>query len=139
MNSFLVQKYGDKLRLQSVEVQVGDTSGKYFLPDDSTLRQKKIVGFFTNDNDDDDKLSPTGRAIVSPAAIKNGFLTIYHGNDKKIDALPLEQIAVSLAERDVYPFELQCLSPSKSFIQVASPSGKVAAGESFLLYFIYLD
>lgn len=138
MNSFLVGKYGQNLATQSVEVYCDNTAGKYFLPDDSVLREKKIVAFFAESNDDDNKVSPTGRNLVSPAAIQNARVTIYNVNNKTVDALPLEQVAITPTERDIFPFELQCVTPSKSYVHIPGGTG-VTAGESIMLHFVYID
>lgn len=139
MNPSLRNKYGKDLALQSVEVKVSDTSGKYYLPDDAILREKQVVGWFTDRNDDDDVFSPTNRAIISPAGIRNARLYLYAANDRIIDGMPLESFAVNPADKAVVEWELCGITPSKSYVEVANPSGKVAAGESIMLYFLYLD
>lgn len=138
MNEYLVEKYGPRLRSHSVEVQVDSaTNTTYRLPDDSILRDKPVVGVFTVRNPNDNAKSAIGRDIVSDEILDSSYLTIFDGNVRKIDFLPLSTFAIGENDTQVKPFDIECFTPSKSEINI-STGATITAGESFLLNFLYL-
>lgn len=138
MNQYLVEKYGPRLRSHSVEVKVDSaTNTNYNLPDDSILRDKYVVGVFIVRNPNDNAQSNIGRNIVSDEILDSSYLSIFDGNVRKVDFLPLSTFAIGANDTQVKPFDIECFTPSKSQISI-STGATITAGESFLLNFIYL-
>jgi hypothetical protein len=143
MNENILHKYGDRVRTHAVEVQIGDTNGKYFLPDDSILRQKQIVGIFCRYNPDDNQYAPdSGRQLINENGLADAYLTLHHNNKEILSNHPLQDLAISENSREQRRIYLPELTPSKSYVIIANPTtpaSKIAAGESILIHFVYID
>lgn len=137
MTQELVSKYGDKLAITTIEVAVPDTTGRYLLPDDEILRNRRIVGLFVPTQSGSDK-APSGAAVVSAAAIKSSYLTLKVVNDSVMSEMPLSSIYQEQGVRNVAHVDLCSMNPSKSYIQVGDTS-LVSAGQKFLLTIIYIQ
>ena len=135
--------YGNRLRTHMVEVQLSDTSGKYFLPDDSLIREKKVVGMFLRKNPSADVYSPdTQRPSIGDVALRSAYITLKDANKEVILSHPLADFAITDEDRTHRPLILDSITPSKSYIIIANPTvpgGKIAAGQSILLHFLYVD
>lgn len=134
--------YGNRLRTHLVEVQLNDTSGKYFLPDDSLIREKKIVGMFTRKNPGDVYSPDTQRPAIGDVALRSAFITLKDANKEVILNHPLADFAITDEDRSHRPLILDSITPSKSYIIIANPTvpgGKIAAGQSILLHILYVD
>jgi len=139
MTDELLSKYGDNVCSHAIEVKILNTTGRYPLPDDSILREKKLVGIFIAGNADNDRKAPaSGNDIVSDAALRNSYLTLVDVNKQLIADHPLTDIAITDYDRQHRKIAISSLTPDKSFIQVADTS-LISAGQSFLLHFIYLN
>lgn len=138
MTPFLIEKYGDRVASTAIEVFVTDTRGKYMLPDDSILREKRVVGIFINNNPDDDRFSPLERPLIDDAALFSGYLTLVDVNNHVIDKHSLIDICVNLSDRTLRVVDICRFNPSKSYVQIADAANKIAVGESILLHFIYI-
>jgi len=138
MNQFLVQKYGERLATTAIEVQVNSTSGTYLLPDDVNLRTKRVVGMFIADNAADNASAPSGRPLVSNAAIKTAYLKLKQNNDEILQSFALGALLQEQGHRDVALFDFCSMNPQKSEILVSNTS-LITAGESFLLQIIFVQ
>lgn len=139
MTQELIAKYGTNVCSHSIEIRINNTSGRYPLPDDSILRDKKIVGVFTVDNPSSDRKAPaSGNNIITNAALRNSYLTLVDVNKELIETHPLSDLAITQYDRSHRAVSLDKLTPDKSYITVADTT-TIAAGQSFLLHFIYLN
>ena len=137
----LMEQYGsNNIGIRTLEIQIGNLLGKYVLPDDDFLREKQIFGFFMQNSGSGTRYAPdSSRPIVTDTILASSYLTLKCGNREIIYQHPLVQLAVSLGDREITPLNLQGLTPTQSYIQVANPS-TILGGitQSFLLHFIYL-
>ena len=138
MSPEIVDQYGDKVASTTLEVKVSDATGKYMLPDDAILREKKILDWFVLGNPSDDAVSPSGRPLVSPAVLQSSYITLKVINDDQVSAYPLIQRVVTADDRGLSRFESCPLSPSKSFIEMGN-TALATVGESYVLVFLYLN
>lgn len=144
----LYQKYGNQVRIHPVEIFVSDTSGRYFLPDDSILRNETIIGLSTPapqydaENSVDIVLnSPeTDRPLIIRDAFFNAYLSLYNNNVQIIYQHPLSYYGVYVEDKDVQQIYTTSFTPSKSFVTIAAPAtvGRLTAGQSIYLNFFYL-
>ena len=136
-----MEQYGsNNIGIRTLEIQIGTLLGKYVLPDDDFLREKQIFGFFMQNSGSVTRYAPdSSRPIVTDTILASSYLTLKCGNREIIYQHPLVQLAVSLGDREITPLNLQGLTPTQSYIQVANPS-TILGGitQSFLLHFIYL-
>jgi len=133
-------KYGDRVRTHAVEVKLENTTGKYFLPDDSILRNKKVFDVFVQDNPNDDMHAPgTDRDLAAQVVIRNAYLTLVCNATQMLSDHPLVDLTVSLTDKKHRPVMVPEITPSKSYILVADASNNVTTGESIVLHFTYLD
>jgi len=137
MNQYLIEKFGDKVQAITLEVQVPDTTGTYYLPDSATLRGKQIVALAVPGNPNTNANSPTGRAIVSDAAQQSSFLTLKENNDAILDRYPMSILLQTSGVKEIAPVDFCNLNPQSSYIQVTNVS-LIAAGQSFLIVVYYL-
>jgi len=144
----LYKTYRTDLRMTLIEVNVGDTSGKYYLPDDAILRSKPIVGWsaFPPSEifwDTDPSYSPTtperNRPLVNSEVFYSTFINIMCGN---VELFQLQALINGAKTQNnpsnVVPALLSEINPSKTFLQV-SESVTPTVGTSFLLEFYYLE
>lgn len=143
MYNEVVNTYGNRVRSHMVEVLIQDTSGKYFLPDDSLIREKKVVGLFVRKNPNGDVYSPdTQRASIGDVALRSAYITLKDANKEVILNHPLADFAITDEDRSHRKLVLDSITPSKSYIVIANPTvpgGKITAGQSILLQFLYID
>lgn len=143
MYNEVVNTYGDRVRSHLVEVLINDTSGKYFLPDDSLIREKKVVGLFVRKNPSSDVYSPdTQRPSIGDIALRSAYITLKDANKEVILNHPLADFAITDEDRSHRKLVLNSITPSKSYIVIANPTvpgGKIAAGQSILIQFLYID
>lgn len=143
MYNEVANTYGDRVRTHLVEILINDLSGKYYLPDDSLIREKKVVGMFTRLNPSDDVYSPeTNRLSIGDVAIRSAFITLKDNNKEVILNHPLQDFAITAEDRSHRKLVMQTLTPNKSYVtiaNIAAPAGKVSVGESILLHFLYID
>ena len=139
MTDEMLSKYGDNVCSHAIEIKINNTIGRYPLPDDSILREKKLVGIFTIGNPNSDRKAPaSGNDIVSDAALRNSYLTLVDVNKQLVADHPLTDITITEYDRQHRKIAISNLTPDKSYIQVAD-TALINAGESFLLHFIYLN
>ena len=139
MTDELIAKYGDNVCSHAIEVKITNTLGRYYLPDDSILRNKKILGVFTYNNPNSDRKAPaSGQSIVTDAALRNSYLTLADSNKLLINEHPLADIAITGNDRQHRKVQLNTLTPDKSYILVADVT-TISVNQSFLLHFIYLS
>jgi hypothetical protein len=134
--------------VESVEVKVTTTNGKYMLPDSDTLRGKIILGVYNIAQTQNATPADTvfaknsGRAVVSEDVLQSSYLTLVSDNLRFVDGLWLPQITIRNADRQVQRLrKVRGFNPTKSYIEVANPStpaGKIVVGTSFQLVFLYL-
>lgn len=136
----LYVKYGNRLRMETVEVQIANTTGMYYLPDDSILRNRQVVGFLVVSNPSDGSLAPdTGRPLISDTALKQTFLTLKCNNEIVLDRFPLlAAVADDDNDRQCTPLNYLGFTPDKSYVQIGNAASTVAAGESLLIHFYYV-
>lgn len=143
MTPFLIEKYGSQIASASVEVQVTNTSGMYFLPDTSILRDCKIIGLIIPDNTADSAVAPQSmRNLVSDAILQTSFITLKDVNNEVYEKHPLSDFQTASQAGDIRLLQLNGFNPQKSFIEI--PSTTLAAqansgNESFLLQFLYIS
>ena len=145
----IFSQYKGKLRSHIVEVKVLDQGGKYFLEDDSILREKTLVGFFCMPSDllygiaalANQPVSPdTTRPLAQTPAIFSGYLTIQCGSDSLTETYPLIAAIPTQQNPGHYVgFTYNKINPSRPFIQVADPTNNAVTGSSFILTFYYID
>lgn len=139
MTDELLAKYGDNVCSHPIEVKILNTSGRYPLPDDSILREKKIVGVFTIGNPNTDRKAPgSGNNIITDAALRNSYMTLLDSNKELIAVHPLYDIAITGTDRQHRKIRISNLTPDRSYIEVADTS-LISVNQSFLLHFIYLN
>jgi hypothetical protein len=138
MTPELVKEYQDKVATTSVEVEIGGTSGTYALPDDSILRDKRILGFFVMPNESGTAKSPMNRPLASEAAVNSSYLTLKFVNDDVISSHPLSDFRTNKDDRTLRRWDICGLNPSKSYIKVGDTS-LIAAGQSIILQFVYFN
>jgi hypothetical protein len=143
MYNEVVNTYGDRVRSHLVEVLLMDVSGKYFLPDDALIREKKVVGIFVRKNPSADVYSPdTQRPSIGDVALRSAYITLKDANKEVILNHPLADFAITDEDRSHRKLMLNSITPSKSYIIIANPgapAGKIAVGQSILLQFLYID
>ena len=138
MTQYLIEQYGDKLASTSVEVEIKNNSGVYFLPDDSILRNCKIVGLTLPDNADDSVVTPESmRALVSNEVIRASFITLKDVNDEVIHKHPLIDFLTAVQAGDVRLLNFKGFNPQKSFIELPAAALR-DTNESYLLQFLYV-
>lgn len=138
MVPYLVNKYGAAVRAITLEVEINNASGEYYLPDDSILRQKRVVGLMVGSNPSDSAVSPKGRNLISNAAVASTVINLRAGNDLVLDTVPLNFFIQGLNGPETRVIELVNLNPLKSTLTVGDVS-LVTTGESVLLTFLYVD
>lgn len=144
----LYEAYGNQVRVHPVEVLVTDTSGRYFFPDDSILRNRTIIGLAVSAPVYDDENaawfvlnSPsTDRPLIVPDAFFNAYVSLLDNNIFIIDNHPLSQYAIFPGDKEIQQLYTTSFTPSKSYIEVSAPAtaGRLTAGQSILLHFFYL-
>ena len=139
MTQEMIAKYGSDVCSHSVEIRINNTSGRYPLPDDSILRDKKIIGVFTASNPSSDRKAPaSGNNIITDAALRNSYLTLVDVNKELVETHPLVDLAITQYDRSHRAVSLKSLTPDKSYILVADTT-TISVNQSFLLHFIYLN
>lgn len=138
MSPEIVELYGDNVATETIEVKVNDQSGRYYLPDNAILRDKKILDWFVVGNPNNDAVSPTGRPLVTPALMRGSYITLKVVNDDVVSDFPLIQRTITEDDRGLSRWEACPLSPTKSYITLGNPSAAVA-GQSYVLVFVYLN
>jgi hypothetical protein len=136
MTNYIVERYGENWGTTSVEVQIGNTAGTYFLPDNSIVRNKRIIGLFVMSNEDDTANSPTGRPLVADEAVRSSYITLKKDNDEIIHEHALSDFLQNPANDRLRLLNLCNMNPQKCKIQVSNTS-LVSAGESIVLQFVY--
>lgn len=139
----IIEKYGDQVRTHAIEIKVDNLSGKYVFPDDAILRGKVIVGLFTVNNPDDNAYAPeSDRAIISDNGLNSAYVTLMCENTEVFSQFPLRQLAITREDRRIMEVMFSKLTPTRSFVTIGkpdTPAGKIAAGESIMLHFVYLN
>lgn len=132
-----LQNIGSQIREFSIEIQITDTLGIYFLPDAQLLRNRTVIGLYFWEGAD---ISPnSGRALLSKNGQENSFITLMSGNKALYMGSPLAGFGVGDGQKVIRYTYLDDFTPSESFIKM-DPS--IAGGEedaSIYLTFIYLD
>lgn len=136
MDQTIIRRAGENWGTTNIEVQINGTGGTYSLPDDSILREKRILGMFVPDNVDDSADSPTGRPLVSNAAIRSSYITLKQNNDEVIMDHPLSDFLLQAGDRTIRQLNMCSMNPQKSEITVSDTS-LITSGESIILQFIY--
>jgi hypothetical protein len=149
MLNAIIAKYGDRVRTHPLEVLVNNLSGKYFLPDDSILRNKTIVGlavwtpFFDEENAAYlvQNSFDTDSVLIGADAFYNSYVSLMNNNVELISGHPLRQFGIYPPDREIQQIYVDVLTPSKSFITVSAPAtvGRLAVNQVFQLNFVYLD
>lgn len=138
----LIEKYGSRVRSHPVVVTV-NASGKSFLPDDTILRNKTIVGLMTISKiDDSGTINPVdGSTLVSDVGKLEGYVSLLDNNILLYDLHPLYDFVVNEQQKEFRRITINSFTPSKSFIIWDSSlvGSVVNTGETLLLHFIYLD
>jgi len=139
MTDELLAKYGDNVCSHAIEVKINNTTGRYPLPDDSILREKKLLGVFTVGNPSADRKAPaSGNNIITDAAARNSYLTLVDVNKQMVADHPLTDLTITQYDRQHRKISISSLTPDRSYIEVADTS-LISTGQSFLLHFIYLN
>ena len=136
MNTSLVEIYGNKLSQTNVEVKIDSTQGRYFLPDDSILRNAQILEVWTIPNPNDNIDSPTGRDLVTDAILRGCALTLICENKRFWERYPLSDLISENNNGLHRQLVAPDFTPSKSYIDISGPTP--VAGESVMLYFTYI-
>lgn len=143
MYNEVINTYGDRVRSHMVEVLLNDITGKYYLPDDDLLRNKKVIGMFTRKNPSGDVYSPdTQRPAIGDVALRSAYITLKDASKDLLLSHPLADFAITDEDRSHRKVVINQLTPSKSYVIIANPTtpgGKIAAGQSILLHFLYID
>src|SRR5690606_41909482 len=119
-----------------VEVQIANTGGNYYLPDNTIVRNKRIVGMFIPDNTGDTAYSPSGRPLASNAAILSSYITLKAYNDDILSEHPCSELLITTADKSILLVELCNVNPQKSTILIGNAAALVTAGESIMIQFI---
>lgn len=138
MNRYLSEKYGDKVATHQVKVDVVDTSGKYYLPDDAILREKTVLGVAVMDNTNSDVKSPDGATHITNAAMRSSYLSLVDINNHIVSRHPLPDLTVTPQDKNWMVQNLRRFNPSKSYVECGN-TGALNAGEVILLQFAYLN
>lgn len=134
--TYLLSQYGSRLKEHSIEVPITAQQNRFFLPDDTLLLNKTVVGMYFWTGADD---SPeTGRPAADKNTQENSFLTFKANNIEILSSSPLAAYGLSDTDRSIKPIMMESFTPSKSFISVGDPT-ILTAGQSYYLTFIYLD
>lgn len=144
----LYEQYGNQVRVHPVEVFVNNTSGKYFLPDDSILRNRTIIALAVLPPQFDEENAAyfglnapdSDRPLIGPDAFVNAYISLLNNNILIIDQNPLINYALYPGDRQVQQIYTTSFTPAKSFITVSAPTtaGRLTAGQSIVLHFFYL-
>lgn len=122
-----------------IEVQITQTTNPiYKLPDDDILRNKRVVGICTYRRNSSAGNSPLNRPLPTDAAIWEGYLNLQCDNANVLQLVPLQQIALSPEQREMFPVDLVGISPTKSEV-IFPDGGELTAGQSILLGISYVD
>ena len=149
MEKSIFEVYGDQVRSHLVEIQINNTGGKYFFPDDAILREQKIVGlsmdypYFDEANSADFVLnSPdSDRPLIIADAFVNGYLYLLNASNLELlFGVPFTQFAVQPGDRTIQQIFADGFSPSKSYVEIAAPAtaGRITTGQSIIFHFWYL-
>lgn len=133
----LILEYGDAVREQYIEVIIG-SSRKVLLPDNSILRNKRILGVYVQDNISDDKQTPTGNNMPPQSQLGNTYLTLLRGSDVIWESKPLTDLMPSLNDGNKQIFNQSEFDPSKSYIYI-SGSAAISSGDAIAIYFVYVN
>lgn len=134
--SKLMEKYGTRIKYHTIEVRIDSATEKHFLPDDTLLLNKNIVGLCWWDLA---TTSPeTGRALVNKAVRNDAYMTFKSNNIVILDNFPYSLITSDDEFRDVWEVYLSGFTPSKSYITISDTS-LITVGTSVMMTFLYLD
>lgn len=136
MTDSIIRLYGENWGTTSIEVEISSANGTYKLPDDSILREKRIIGLFMPSNEDGTAVSPSGRDLVSDAAARSSYINIKQNNDEVLMDHPLSDFLQTTGDRSVRLLNMCNINPQKCEIVVGDTS-LITIGESVLLQFIY--
>jgi len=137
MNEYIVNRYGEKWGTTNLEVEIVGTGGTYNLPDDSILRNKRVLGMFVLSNSDNSANSPSGRPLISDIAVRSTYITLKVNNDEVIHEHPLSDFLQNAAgDRTIRMLNLCNLNSQKSSVLVSN-TALISDGESIVLQFIY--
>lgn len=132
----IYKKYPGKVRHLALDINV--QAQKSLLPDDSILRDNRIVGLFITPNEAGTIRSGiTQRVLVDEPTQNNSYLTLKCLNDSVLQDIPLSLFRVNDNDTEVFPLDLKQLTPSQSYIYIAN-SALVDTAESFYLNFFYV-
>lgn len=138
MDRYLSEKYGEKIATHQIEVLIKDTSGKYYLPDDSILREKTVLGVAVMDNTNSDVKSPMGATHATNAAMRSGYLSLVDINNHIISRHPLPDLTVTPQDKSWMLQKLNRFNPSKSYVEFGDTTA-IAANQVVLFQFAYLN
>lgn len=134
----IYQDYDGNVGVETLEVEINNTTGIYSLPDNSLLRSHRVLGVFVADNASDDRYSPSsGRQLVTQAALRNASLTLKCNNVTVLDNVPLMHCATTLNDHRVHPLKSSNLTPDQSSVRFGNPGTVLSTGRSLLLHFYY--
>jgi len=131
-----MKQYGSRIKYHTIEVRVDSATEKHFLPDDTLLLNKKVVGACWWDLS---TTSPeTGRTLVNKAVRNDAYLTFKSNNIVFLDNVPYSLFTSDDEYKDVWELELNGFTPSKSFLTISDAS-LITPGTSLMITFLYLD
>jgi hypothetical protein len=139
----LIEKYGSNVRTQSIEVEVNATSGRFFFPDDSILRNKEILAIMAYDGSYDNATpggppnAPSGRTLVAVEGYRNSYVTLKFNNLDMINQHPIKDLVVTRDDKTIREIQITNFTPSKSFVEF-NGSGNLTPGTVFYFVFVYL-
>lgn len=134
----ITEQYQGNIGIETLEIPIENTTGKYALPDNSLLRSNLVLGIFVVDNPSSDRYSPSsGRPLVTEGALRNASLTLKCNNVTILDSMPLIHVTSSLEQMKVHPLRSTAITPDQSYVQFGNASSVLTAGQSLLLHFYY--
>lgn len=129
---------GERCGVHTVEIPVNNNRGKYPLPDDAILRNKRILGFFTTANNSGNVKSPCGAPLVANDVAESAYLSISKGkgNNYQVDKLPFAAFTVTDDNKDPFLIDMQEINTSRSEINLGDTTN-VVVDTTFVIHFIY--
>lgn len=122
------------------EVYIGTTAAsRFFLPDDSILRGKRITGVaIRNQNEGGTRKSPSNYPLVSNNALAAGFIALYQDSKAIIQENPMEYFVPDYRQGAYVAVDIEKFSPSTSYVRFADNT-RIAAGQCVEITFYYVD
>lgn len=134
--TYLIEKYGSRLKEHSVQLNFTATQEKVFFPADTLLLNKQVISMYFWDGAD---ASPDDGAVLANKALQdNSFVWLKSNNIEIVAGSPLSAFNLNDDDKNPKLIMLPSFTPSKSFI-IHADTSLIGTSRAHYLTFIYLD